>query len=177
MSNCSRPAEGPKRYASKVVWIVWVICATGYVWLLAECRAVGRDIAADPDLLRYAGLPRSPEPIADAALLIVDSRWWRPVPCGSREPVRFGGTIINDQETTWCDVRAVGQAYDRRGQLVAKPVARCSSSRLKPGQRAECRGEFVPDAEVLWFFMDVAGVPEAVQQPSVPNGNTANGEK
>ncbi len=140
----------------------------GYVWLLVHLRAVGQQLANDPDLRTYAGLPRSDKPVVNSVPVIVDNRWWRPVPKGSKQPIEFGARIINDQGTTYYNVRAVGRAYDREGRLVAKPVARCTPSTLKQGESAECSGEFVADSEVLWFLIDIVG--EAGKHPSGESG-------
>ncbi len=145
------------------IGVLAVLLVIGYVWLLVELRAIGRQFANDPDLRTYAGLPRSDKPIANAAPLIIDNRWWRPIPKGSKQPIEFGGTIINDQDAIYCNVRAVGRAYDRQGRLLAKPFARCAPSTLKPDQRGECTGRFVADSEVLWFVMDVVGIPQETQ--------------
>jgi len=130
----------------------------GYVWLLVELRAVGRQLANDPDLRTYAGLPRYDKPEVNGVPVMIDSRSWRPVPKGSKQPIEFAARIVNDQDTTYHSVGAVGRAYDREGRLVAKPVAKCTPSTLKPGERGECLGEFVVDSEVLWLFMEVVGV-------------------
>jgi len=145
------------QYGRHAIYLIIGLSLIGYGWLLVELRAIGRQLADDPELRTYAGLPGSDKPIANAAPLIIDNRWWRPVPKGSKQPIEFGGTIINNQDATYHNVRAVRRAYDREGRLVAKPVARCQPSTLKPGQRGECTGAFAPTSEVLWFFMDITG--------------------
>ncbi len=110
------------------------LAVISYGWVLGELRAIGRQLAEDPNLHTYAGLPRAQERVANAAPLITDSRWWRPTPRGSYEPVEFGGTIINDRDITRHNLQTVARAYDRHGCLVAKAVARCNPSRLDRGQ-------------------------------------------
>ncbi len=151
------------QYGRHAIYLIIGLSLIGYGWLLVELRTIGRQFANDPDLRTYAGLPRSDKPIANAVPLIIDNRWWRPVPKGSKQSIEFGGTIINNQYETYHNVRAVGRAYDREGRLVAKPVARCQPSTLKPGQRGDCTGAFAPTSEVLWFFMDIVGPPERTQ--------------
>lgn len=83
--NAQRGVVG--QFTRMGIGLLVVLSAMGYVWLLVELRMIGRQLANDPDLRTYAGLPRSTKPIASAAPLIIDTRWWRPVRRGAQQPI------------------------------------------------------------------------------------------
>lgn len=150
-------------YGRCTMCLIIALSIVGYGWLLVRLRTIGRDLANDPDLRSYAGLPRTERIFTNTAPLVAENRWWRPAPPGSYEPVEMGAIIFNNQDITWYQVRAVGQAYDREGRPAASVIARCNPSTLEPSQIGVCRGEFVVEAEVLGFFMDVFGEPKRTQ--------------